>query len=115
VPGELADKVVEPGVVELGPDDGAQAGDGFAARTSIVWTHGMRGRCRACTIDHEPSLCEKRRRYMSEPAPATPTSTAGYQSTAMSTRPPAGSACPTTCAFDQMASWHDIKPVISFA
>ncbi|MER6267751.1 alcohol dehydrogenase catalytic domain-containing protein [Streptomyces sp900105755] len=52
-------------------------GDGAAHRLArpashrgdrIVWTHGMCGRCRACVIDREPSLCDNRRRYMSESA-----------------------------------------------
>jgi L-iditol 2-dehydrogenase len=47
-------------------------GQPVAEGDRIVWTHGMCGRCRACTIDHEPSLCENRRRYMTEPATRYP-------------------------------------------
>jgi len=43
-------------------------GQPLAIGDRIVWTHGMCGRCRACVIDREPSLCENRRRYMTEPA-----------------------------------------------
>ncbi|MEV8048316.1 zinc-binding dehydrogenase [Streptomyces griseoluteus] len=38
----------------------------------IIWTHGMCGRCHACVIDQEPSLCENRRRYMTESANSYP-------------------------------------------
>jgi L-iditol 2-dehydrogenase len=47
-------------------------GQPLAEGDRIVWTHGMCGRCRACTIDHEPSLCRNRRRYMTEPATRYP-------------------------------------------
>ena len=47
-------------------------GQPLAEGDRIVWTHGMCGRCRACTIDHEPSLCENRRRYMTELATRHP-------------------------------------------
>jgi threonine dehydrogenase-like Zn-dependent dehydrogenase len=43
----------------------------------IIWTHGMCGRCRACVIDHQPSLCQNRRRYSSEPASEYPYLTGG--------------------------------------
>ncbi|MFD3583255.1 zinc-binding dehydrogenase [Streptomyces sp. NPDC058683] len=44
----------------------------------IVWTHGMCGRCRACVLDREPSLCENRRRYMSESARTYPFLNGGF-------------------------------------
>lgn len=37
----------------------------------------MCGRCRACVIDHQPTLCTNRRRYTSEPADQYPFLTGG--------------------------------------
>ena len=47
-------------------------GQPLAEGDRVVWTHGMCGRCRACVIDGEPSLCENRRRYMTESAHTYP-------------------------------------------
>jgi L-iditol 2-dehydrogenase len=44
----------------------------------VVWTHGFCGRCRACTLEHQPTLCHNRRGYMASPCTEFPFLTGGF-------------------------------------
>jgi threonine dehydrogenase-like Zn-dependent dehydrogenase len=66
-------------VVRIG--DGAQQdslGQVVHIGDRVVWTHGFCGRCRACTLEHQPTLCHHRRGYMASPCTEFPFVTGGF-------------------------------------
>jgi L-iditol 2-dehydrogenase len=53
-------------------------GQSLAEGDRIIWTHGMCGRCPACTVENTPMLCADFRRYMTGNCEDFPYLTGGF-------------------------------------
>jgi L-iditol 2-dehydrogenase len=66
-------------VVRLGAGAGQDSvGQPLRVGDRVVWTHGFCGQCRACTVDHQPTVCGHRRGYMAAPCTEFPYLTGGF-------------------------------------
>ncbi|WP_437773588.1 zinc-binding dehydrogenase [Arthrobacter sp. KNU40] len=52
-------------IVDINDTEYDSVGNRLAVGDRVIWTHGFCGSCRQCTIEGSPTLCERRRGYMS--------------------------------------------------